>query len=186
MIESLYNKYFQKSRSFLYPILGIKRTSVHGPVGTYIAVEGLVSPEDMILVCSFKQDGSEGFKAFEEQMLLGNPLFKDVKTVADHKLYMFDLSTYKTDWFNFILGKYSKFSIPLKKAIKVYYGEDTAEYKYIDSYIHPDKYYTTYSQLLGVDVDMLKSVGELCDACDIEKETLKIPVELLENSKKVL
>lgn len=186
MIESLYTKYFQKSRSFLYPALGIKRTSYHNPTGTYLAAEGLVGPEDMILVCTFKNEDSSGFKVFEEQMLIGNPLYKHHITIDDHKLYMFDYSTYRADWFNFIMGKYSKLSTPLKKAIRVYYGENSSEYKYIDSFLHPDKYFSAYAHLLGVDVETLQEVGELCDPCDMEKETLKIPVELLENSKKVL
>lgn len=186
MIESLYSKYFQKSRSFLYPALGIKRTSHHNPIGTYIALDGLVGPEDMTLVCSFKEDESQGFKAFEEQMLLSNPLYKNLVTVSGHKLYMFDYSSYRADWFNFIMGKYSKLSLPLKKAIRTYYGENSSEYKYIDSFLYPEKYFSVYAQLLGVEVETLKEVGELCDPCDLEKETLKIPVELLDNSKKVL
>lgn len=186
MIESLYTKYFQKSRSFLYPLLGIKRTSVHNPVGSYIALDGVTGPEDMLLVCSFKDDGSTGFKSFEEQMLLGNPLFEKVIAAGDHKVYLFNFSSYRSDWFNFILGKYSKLSVPLKKAIKTYYGENTSEYKYIDSFLYPDKYFSVYAHLLGVNIETLKAVGELCDPCDIEKETLKIPVELLENLKKVL
>ena len=78
MITSLYTKYFQKSRSFLYPVLGIKRTSHHSPSGTYIALSGIINPEDMKLICTFKEDNSEGFKSFEQQMLLSNPLFSNI------------------------------------------------------------------------------------------------------------
>jgi hypothetical protein len=186
MIQSLYTKYFQKSRSFLYPVLGIKRTSHHSPSGTYIALDGLIGPEEMKLICIFKEDTSEGFKSFEQQMLLSNPLFSKTLRVDDYYMYIFDFSGYENDWFNFILGKYSKLSTPVKKAIKLYYGENSSEYKYIDSYINPDKYFETYSRLLEIDTDVLKKVGELCDSCDLEKETLKIPVEHLENLKKVL
>ena len=58
MIDKLYGKYFQKSRSFLYPALGIKRTGIK-PSGTYISLEGKVNPEDVKLVCTFKNDISE-------------------------------------------------------------------------------------------------------------------------------
>jgi hypothetical protein len=186
MIDSLYTKYFQKSRSFLYPALGIKKTSYHSPSGTYIALEGAVSAEEMKLVCTFKNDESPGFKSFEEQMLISNPLFSNTIIVEDYNLYLFDFHTYEADWFNFILGKYSKFSNPLKKAIKTYYGDKSSEYKYMESYLYPEKYVDTYAKLLQVDADLLKEVGELCDPCDLEKETLKIPVEHLENLKKVL
>lgn len=186
MIDSLYTKYFQKSRSFLYPALGIKRTAHHSPSGTYIAIDGLVGPEDMKLICSFKEDESEGFKAFEQQMLLSNPLFSSIVHIEEYKIYLFDYESYQADWFNFIMGKYSKLSNPMKKAIRIYFGENSIEYKYIDSFLHPDKYYETYAKLLSVDTKVLKEVGELCDPCDLDKETLKIPVEHLENLKKVL
>lgn len=184
MIDSLYTKYFQKSRSFLYPALGIKRTAHHSPSGTYIALDGLVGPEDMKLICTYRGDTTEGFKSFEEQMLISNPLFSSTLQVDDYNLYLFDYSTYQPDWFNFIMGKYSKFTNPLKKAIKLYYGEQSVEYKYMDSYLNPDKYFEVYAKLLNVSSDVLKQVGELCDPCDLDKETLKIPVEHLENLKK--
>ena len=184
MIESLYTKYFQKSRSFLFPALGIKRTSNFTPSGTYISIQGVISPEDMKLVCSFVDDQSEGFKAFEEQMLLTNPLFLEVIPIKGYKLYVFDFQIYKEDWFNFILGKYSKLSNILKRAIKNYYGDRSSEYKYIETFLFPEKYFSIYAKLLDIEVSLLEQTGELCDACDINKENLKIPIEELELLKK--
>jgi hypothetical protein len=180
MIESLYNKYFQKSRSFLYPALGIKRSSKTNPTGTYVSLEGKVGPEDMKLICVFQASDTDATTAFESQMLLSNPLFEYKLSVGEFNLYVFDYQIYKEDWFNFLLGKYSKLSPVLKRAIKVYYGEDSSEYKYIDSFLFPERYYSNYARLLNVDVETLKTSGELCDPCDIEKETLKIPVKDLQ------
>jgi hypothetical protein len=184
MIESLYTKYFQKSRSFLFPALGIKRTSNYTPSGTYLSIEGLIGPEDVKLICSFPDDQSEGFKAFEQQMLLSNPLFLEVIDIQGYKLYVFDFDIYKNDWYTFLLGKYSKLSTVLKRAIKNYYGDKSSEYRYIETFLFPDKYFTIYAKLLDVDVKTLEETGELCDPCDLEKETLKIPVEDLELLKK--
>lgn len=186
MIESLYTKYFQKSRSFLYPVLGVKKSASFTPSGTYIALDEVIGPEDLKLIVTFKKDNTEEFKAFEEQMLLSNPLFSNIVHIDNYSIYVFDFSTYEKDWFNFILGKYSKFSSPVKKAIKSYYGETSSEYEYMDTYLNPGKYYDVYAKLLDIDMQVLKKVEELCDPCDIEKETLKIPVEHLENLKKVL
>lgn len=185
MIDKLYGKYFQKSRSFLYPILGIKRTSSSTPAGTYVSLDGLIGAEDMKLICVYPINTSEGFQAFENQMLTGNPLFEEKIQVEENYIYVFNLESYKVDWFNFIMGKYSKLSNPVKKAIKQYYGERSAEYKYIESYIYPEKYFDIYAKLLEVDVKTLESIGELCDPCDLEKETLKIPVEYLELLTKI-
>jgi hypothetical protein len=185
MIDKLYGKYFQKSRSFLYPALGIKRTSSISPSGTYISLEGRIGADEMKLICSFKDDQSEGFKAFEEQMLLTNPLFVEKIHIKGFNLYVFDLEIYQTDYFNFLFGKYSKLSSVLKKAIKTYYGEKSPEYKYIDTYLYPDKYYEVYAKLLDVDISILENLGELCDSWDDEKENLKIPIEELEVIKKI-
>lgn len=185
MIDKIYSKYFQKSRSFLYPALGIKRTSSNLPSGTYISFENKVNLEDVKLICTFKDDKSESFKTFEELMLISNPLFVEKIQIKDYNIYIFDLEIYQNDYFNFILGKYSKLSNVLKKAIKSYYGENSAEYKFIESYLFPEKYFEVYAKLLDINVETLVNLGELCDPCDIEKETLKIPVEDLELLKKI-
>jgi hypothetical protein len=185
MIDRLYGKYFQKSRAFLYPALGIKKGSYITPSGTYISLSGRIEPEDVKLICTFRDDQSEGFKSFENQMLLTNPLFVEKICIKDFNLYVFDLEIYQADFFNFLLGKYSKISSHLKKAIKNYYGENSAEYKFIETYLYPDKYFETYAKLLNVKTDILNNVGELCDPCDLEKEILKIPVEDLECLNKI-
>ena len=184
MITKLYGKYFQKSRSFLYPALGIKRGKFL-PLGTYISIEGLVNPEDMKLVCSFKDDKSSEFKSFEELMLVSNPLFIEKIKIKDVNLYIFSLEIYKNDYFYFLVGKYSKFSNPLKKAIRLYYGDKSAEYSFIETYLYPEKYFDLYSKLLDVEITTLEDLGELCDIFDMEKETLKIPTEDLEVLTKV-
>lgn len=183
-MNSIYSKYFQKSRSFLYPILGIKKGSYAAPVGTYIAIENLIDPDDVKLICTYKEDDTEDFKTFEEQMLITNPLFDRILELDGYKLYVFDLKVYESDWFNFLLGKYSKLSSTIKRAIKIYYGEKSAEYKYMDTYLHPEKYFEDYAKILDVDIKELKKIGELCDPCDLDKETLKVEIENLQILKK--
>jgi hypothetical protein len=170
----------------LFPILGIKKTANFSPTGTYVALNNLINPEDMKLIVSYKRDDSEGFKKFEEQMLIGNPLYRQVIEVQDHRVYVFDFKIHMNDWFNFLLGKYSQLSNVFKRAIREYYGEESSEYTYIKTFLYPKEYFDQYAKLLDVDVSVLQKIGELCDPCDLEKETLKIPVELLEISEKAL
>ena len=186
MVEKIYSKYFQKSRSFLYPALGIKRSSAFTPTGTYLSLQGVYEPEDCKLLCCFKQDESEEYKSFEEQMLTGNPLFVQKTQIEDYTAYVFDFDAYSRDWDAVILGRYSQISPVLKRAIKTFYGEATSEYEYIESYLFPEKYFEVYGKILDISIDTLKQIGELCDPADLEKETLKIPVEHLENLKKTL
>jgi len=186
MIESLYTKYFQKSRSFLFPALGIKRTSNFTPTGVYLSIDECIAPEEVKLICSYKNEDSEGFKKFEAQMLLSNPLFSHIINIEGYNLYVFDFEIYQADWFNFLLGKYSKLSPVLKRAIKSYYGDNSSEYKYIETYLFPERYFDVYAKILDVSATTLKELGELCDPCDLEKETLKIPVVDLEMLKKTV
>ena len=183
MIKNLYGKYFQKSKSFLYPALGIKKNTEFAPTATYIAIEGYINPEDVKLICTYEYKDSKKFKDFEQQMLLENPLFYEKIVMGDTLVYIFDFEIYQSDWFNFILGKYSKLSSSLKKAIKMYYGQTSIEYDYLDSYLNPEDYFNEYAELLDIDVQQLKKIGELCDACDLDKETLKIPKKYLPKSK---
>lgn len=186
MLEKLYGKYFQKSRSFLYPILGIRRTSAFAPTGTYISLDGLIEPDEMKLIVVFKEDKSEEFKAFEQEMLVGNPLHDQTLFIKEHNIYVFNFESYKNDWNSFLLGNYSYLSTGSKRAIKTFYGQQSAEWEYMETYLFPEKHYDTYASLLGVDLSVVKTAGQLCDPCDLDKETLKIPVEDLENLKKVL
>jgi hypothetical protein len=184
MIKSIYNKYFQKSKSFLYPALGIKKSSHYKPSNTYLAIPGWFELEDAKFICTFDKEDNDGFKAFEEKMLLGNPLFFEKVIVDDQNIYIFDYEIYVNDWFNFVTGKYSKLSTVLKRAIKVYFGENSLEYQQIDAFLNPKEYYEIYSRLLDVDIDTIKASGELCDEPDLEKEVFKIPQEYLVNLKK--
>jgi hypothetical protein len=180
MIEKLYKKYFQKSKTFLYPALGIRKRSYATPDDTYLAIEGKFGIEDVKLVCCFKKDSSDKFKIFEEKMLLSNPLFLEKLELKDSNIYIFNLEIYENDYFNVIFGKYSKLSNMLKKAIKEYFGESSAEYSYVETYLYPEKFYEKYSELLDIDQKTLKNIGELCNPTDIEKETLKILPENLQ------
>jgi hypothetical protein len=183
MLEKPYSKYFQKSRSFLFPALGIKRSSNFTPVETYLALPGHVEPEDMMLVCTYMRDESEGFKKFEKALILDNPMFVSKLISPDMYIYIFNYKMYQDDWFTFLLGKYSKLSSNLKKQIKNYYGEHSVGYKYMESFLFPENHFEEYAKMLDVSLKRLKEVGELCSPCDLEKETLNIPVENLEVCK---
>ena len=67
-------------------------------------------------------------------MLIKNPSFAEKIDIGDANAYIFDSEIYSNDWFNFIMGKYSKLSTVLKKAIKVYYGSGSTEYEYMQNF----------------------------------------------------
>jgi hypothetical protein len=187
-IAQLYKSYFQKSRNFLYPVLGIKKGSYTNPLKTFISWENKIKPTDKKLICVYAAD-SRGFATFERDILFQNHLFSDVVSADQgRKVFVFDFKPFSDDWKMFLEGKYSKLSLPVKQAVRNYYGAMSPEYAYMESFMYPEKYLNIYTELLYDKKDfeegyeLLKNVGELCPRFDAEKEMLKIPVLNLENS----
>lgn len=180
-IKSLYREYFQKSRIFLYPALEIKRGNSVTPIQTYVSWDGYYSKDDAKLICLYHLRDDDEFRKFEKQKLLGNKLFYDFKLINENKgVYVFDFSNKKHDWKCFIEGKYSKMTPDHKKIIKNFFSQNNSHYSYIESYLHPERFFGMYADLLGVKVSELKSVGELCSLVDFNKENLNISIKNLE------
>jgi hypothetical protein len=180
-LNSVYKKYFQKSKVFLYPILGIKRGISVVPIETYISWKGYCSTEDMKLVCVYDIRSDEEYKSFERNILLNHNRLNDYVKVGNQLVLTFDLSDLGDDWGHFIDGKYSKISMNLKQKILNFFDKYSGNYAYMHSYLVPEKYFDNYAELLGVEPEMLIQVGELCTKPDIEKETLILEPADLDN-----
>ena len=177
-LNSVYRKYFQKSQVFIYPLLGIKRGAAYVPKATYIAwEENDTTSEDMKLVCVYNNDGSNTFDVFVKSVLLKHSrLFGYVKADSKTSVFTFEFSDLSDDWENFLKGKYSKINLNLKAKILNFFDPQSGNYQYMKSYLHPEKFYDQYAELLNTDVELLKSVGELCTKPDLVKETLQLEI----------
>ena len=171
-LNSVYKKYFQKSKVFLYPILGIKRGVSVVPTETYVSWKGYYGSEDMKLICVYDVRTDEEYKHFEKNVLLNHNRLNDYVKVGNQLVLTFDLSDLGDDWFHFINGKYSKISMNLKQKILTFFDKYSGNYAYMHSYLIPEKYFNNYAELLDVEPEMLIQVGELCTKPDIDKETL--------------
>ena len=168
----------------MYPALDIKRTVSIIPICTYVSWKGHYELGDAKLICLYHLRNDPEFRAFEKVKLFGNKLFHDFKeTVDDKAVYVFDLTHIQLDFNNFLKGKYSKMSNDHKKNIKNFYGYNSPNYAYVESFLHPDKYRSMYSQILNVTEEVLKDSGELCDKPDMEQETLVATVKSLEMNR---
>ena len=132
LITSLNKEYFQKSRVFLYPALGIKRGVNTTLIDTYISWENNYSPSDRKLCCLQHIRDDKDFKLFEKNKLLDNPYFDKLIEVEENKgVYVFDFSHLKDDYDFIIEGKYSKISHEHKMCIRNYicllYTSDAAD-----------------------------------------------------------
>jgi len=181
-VHALYRKYFQKSKIFLYPLLDIKRGTKIVPTETYLGWNDSYSPEDMKLICVYDTTNSD-YIQFERTVLLKHTRVSDYIKVNDEKcIITFDFSDLEEDWMHFLRGEYSQISLNVKRKIIGFFDQSTGNYIYVYSYLFPEKFFNRYAELLDVPVDLLKSVGELCDKPDTDKEKLVLVVANLENS----
>lgn len=182
MITSLYVDYFQKSKVFLFPALGISKKSYTQPTETYLSWQDMYNTEHKKLICVYDNVNTEAFQAFELKVLLANPMLSArFRTKDGQGIYVFDMSVLEGNWDLFLAGKYSQMNKTLKQAIADFYGVKSPEYQYIKSYLYPEEFYEIYAQLLDIDVNILKKVGELCNPHDPQQEMLKILAVNLEN-----
>jgi hypothetical protein len=182
VINTLYSKYFQKSKIFLYPLLGIKRGTSVVPSETYLGWNNIYTPEDMKLICLYEMRQDQDYKRFEANVLLKHTRLHDYKVInSEQTVFVFDFSDLKEDWDHLINGRYSKLSKQTKETILGFFEQYSGNYVYINSYLNPENWFERYSEILGVDKKLIEEVGELCDKPDLDKECLLIVVANLEN-----
>jgi hypothetical protein len=184
MITDIYRKYFQKSYNFLYPLLGLRKHKTHKPLQTYVEWENVCDISSRKLVCVFKILDTPEWKRFEKEYLITHSMLDHcVPLDNDTIAYVFNFNSKKEDYDAFCNGQYSKFSIDSKKILSNYYGIHTPEWVFMESYLYPEKYFKKYAEILMIDVDILKKVGELCEKYDPVKEScLKSQPEMQVNN----
>jgi len=180
MIETLYNKYFQKSKVFLYPILELEKCFNINSTTTYLFLKDH-KEDDMYLYVLFKINDYKSFTLPCRKKIIYNKFFHEIKILSNTEILItFNLFPICSDWEYFIEGKYSKFSKQSKDKILKFFNKDKANYVYVESFLYPEKYFNIYSHLLNVNLYHLEKTGELCDKLDIDKETLNYSSKDLE------
>lgn len=176
VIKELYKRYFQKSRSFIFPILGIKKASPFLPLQTYIQWDGVYTQADFNLIVTYTTSDSSSWRKFLVETLMANEMFNEYHETENKDVVVltFDLNFMKEDMHHFMEGRYSKISKLLKRKIRDFHGYNSPEWAYMETFLFPEKYIKTYSTLLAVDEEHIRVTGELCNLPDLDKETLKI------------
>jgi hypothetical protein len=186
VINALYKKYFQKSKIFLYPLLDIKRGTSVIPEETYLGWNNTVTPEDMKLICVYHTRTDVEYVNFEKNVLLKHSRLCDYISAGDKSIFTFDFSDLEYNWFHIVYGRYSKLNYDIKRKVLNFFDPKSGNYIYVASYLFPEKHFETYANLLGVNVELLKEVGELCDKPNLDKENLVLEVADLENIEKTV
>lgn len=177
-LSDLYKQYFQKSRVFLYPLLELPKGSGVSPVETYIRWEGNIHQNKQKFICVYHDRSDLEFKKFEKEKLEKHPLYHSTILADGMKVMLFDYSKLGSDWDYFVKGEYSKLSYQSKGKIKRFFGNKTQNSVYIDSYLYPHKYFEMYARILDEKVSTIKTVGELCNRPNMQKETLQTKVKI--------
>jgi hypothetical protein len=205
MITQLYTSYFQKSRSFLYPLLGLDRESAYQPEGVYLGLvtshpgqqekQVVYTPEDRKLVVVFPaMTQTYDWLFYKQQVLTQHALVQHHVQLDDERfMLVYDMACFEDEYDQFLKGQYAAFRDTHKRAISTYYGVHTPEWAYMHAFLFPDGYYRQYAMLLYDRPSeqekceaQLRENGQLCDVYDPVKESFfvelsKNVVELLHN-----
>jgi len=174
-MKQIYKEYFQKSKVFLYPLLGIKKGIRFVPVQTYISWNNICPESKNKFLCLYNIDKKDEtikkqFEIFKQLHLEQHELYEAHHIIDNLDLFIFDFSMYRKDLEKFKHGQYSQFSEITKIKILNFFGKIGTISEYIESYLYPEHYYDLYSELLNIPAEELEEVGELCDKPNIEKE----------------
>jgi hypothetical protein len=186
-VEKLYKEYFQKSKVFLYPLLGIKKGVRFVPTQTYLSWGNKYDIDSNKLLCLYitDKDNKNEFTLFSDKKLKTLPVFEKEYNIDEFNfLYVFDLTLplKKRDIKKFKEGQYSKLTKKTKESIIKFFGERGKIAEYIESYLYPAYYYEDYSELLNVNIKDLETVGQLCSKPDLQKEDFSSDCELIKKS----
>lgn len=174
-IKKPYSKYFQKSRTFLLPILGLRKAAVYAPLQSYLMWDGMHTLEDERLILTFQHYKEKTWDEYLLNTLMANQMFDEYHELeSDVIAISFDLNCISADYRLVLEGKYGQLSKLLKAKIRDYYGYNSAEWAYIETFLYPSRYVGTYSKLLAVDEEHIKFTGQLCDLPNLDQETLKL------------
>ena len=176
-MTELYTKYFSKSYTFLYPLLGLDSKQVCKPLATYLAIDDTISIVDRKLTLIYEFVDTPEWQRFKDVYIKSHYQYDDMFDITikgeDRIAVVFDFTTFAEDFDTFLAGQYSKFTPLSKKTIMQYYSSSPTLHEYLESFLYPQKYYSIYSSLLDVPTSALEEVVELCNRPDFDKETLK-------------
>lgn len=178
-------EYRQKSKIFLFPLLGIPNSAAFKPTNTYLQDldKGIELKEYKLIVCydrKHAENNKEYYSAFESKMLIGNKLFLEMYDDGQCLMYVFDMGKFKKDYDSVVNGKYTKITDRCKHHIDKYHTSHIGPNAYIRRYLFPsEKSYEFFANELGVNAKDLQDGVELCSAPDMELETVLPKVDNL-------
>lgn len=177
------NSYFQKSTTFLLPLIGLRLPMQFVPANTYISWEGKYLPKDYKLIVTYHNlPEDRAWQEFHYNVLTRCSSFENHYNSADLKLsiYVFDLSEFEEDFDNFLQGKYSQFSDRSYNIINRYCGYSSAEWVSMEPYLRPDRFVGGFADFFDIDEEGERALGQRCCKPDLEKENLDVETDKIQ------
>lgn len=178
MIEKPYAQYFQKSKVFLFPLLGLPKKSIFEPVSTHLSWQGVYRPRDRKLIILYDTNQmSQEWVTFAHK-IVKNTFFRTLAYTKDDTqcAVVMDMKGFENTYQSVLQGKYSHISVEHQSLIMTFFDSKSGEWEYMKTFLKPEKYRKLYAKLYGVEEDTFK--GELCEMPDTEKECLKLITNL--------
>jgi hypothetical protein len=194
----LLQSYIQKSRVFLLPLTGLIKHETFKSLNTYISSDVLnaddypkgIKPRDEILIVTYPKEYKRyriktefekileeelevsPWESFESKSIMSNRNFMAYHELEDEMAYTFDMSKFSGDWTNFLRGRYSLFTQASKEKIINFRWSSLGKrgQKQLHSYLYPERYMKEYAEQLGVPVEELLEVKELCSKPNLTLE----------------
>lgn len=174
----LQNTNFQKSYTFLWPLIGFKKNDSIKPKETYLFwTEADYSIDDYNLITYYETDFNHNFLKFENENILTKDNLLACFKVQGGMVYVWDLIYFSNTVAEFVQGRYSKFTEKDKKIIMTYFGgaDDKTVRPGRLAYmgLYPEEFYDVVGQELNVEK---KYLTELVKKYDVEDEICHLPI----------
>lgn len=175
MKKTIYDTYIQKSKIFCYSVLGIQRGLKFVPKETYFSYAEEYRMEDCRLICHFDKCNEHGFTQFAQLILQKSSFFEKIISLSEKdKLFIFNFTSEKNNWTHLINGRYSLLTRNYKFKIINFYKNNRESQELVKKLLFPDNHFEEFAKYLDVDAEIMKSVGELFDKPDFEKEMFSL------------
>lgn len=161
----MYTRYFQKSKIFLYPLIGFN-AYLKKPIETYLAIKGKYKVEDKVIICRYS------FKRYNQyqDILIENKNYIEHFVDGDDHFLVYSLKELGDNYSIFLKGCYSEFDEITKYNILKFYLSDSKAHSIIEKYLYPKRYHYIVAEEMDIDVAILQEVVELCSKPDLNRE----------------
>jgi hypothetical protein len=177
-MKIVYTDYFQKSKVFLYPLLGLGRGIEFVPKETFLSWNKQYTTTDYKLICVYNTKRTVKFKNFELKFLTAHSMYETHFDLGTKQVYIFDMRPFKHDYNMLLKGSYSKFSKGSQVRIMNYFVDKDSISNIIESFFNPSDYHREYAKYLDVEINQVQNVYEICSKPDLSKENFnkKFPI----------